>query len=66
MSATIKKGDRVTRKAFGNIDVLLVHNLSEDGTVATCGTEQGPKLTIEDIPVDELQLAPPRAGDWMG
>lgn len=66
MTAKIKKGDRVVRKAFGNPDVLLVHNLNEDETVATCGTEQGSKLTIEDIPVDELVPAPARTTDWMG
>ncbi len=65
MTEKIKKGDRVVRKAFGNPDVLLVHNLNEDETVATCGTEQGSKLTIEDIPVDELMQAPPRRDGWM-
>ncbi len=60
-------GDRVLRvPAWANPDVLVIQSFNDAKTVATCHTEFGPALIVEDIPVEELVLAPPRANDWMG
>ncbi|MDP3735756.1 MAG: hypothetical protein Q8R02_00105 [Hyphomonadaceae bacterium] len=61
-----KAGDRVLQKpAWANPDVLVISSINDEQTLATCHTEQGRILRVGEIPVDELELAPPRANDWM-
>lgn len=62
-----KIDDRVMMKpTWANPDVLVIQSLSEDETTATVHTELGPKLAvIEDVPVENLEPAPPLRDGWM-